>query len=1260
MFKELEPADLNDRADSDRNFAFRVRFYFAKTRFVKMIAICGLVAAATFGIGAGLVAVFDAEPAHAQTGSGLDDGQNIRPYDPEFGFLVLNAGFGFVERKFVEQISMLDFTLAALRGLSVIDRSLTVFDDGAAIQLVYQGEAVGQLVKPGDNDPTAWARLTVEAVGLLRADVRRYSNANSEALFEAIFDGGTTALDSPSRYNSAAESTDLRANRRGFQGVGLILRSGIRTAQIISIVPDSPADLAGILVGDRIFSIDGERVRGWTDRRLRQALRGAADSPIELTLRLRDGVQETVTLARAPIVPPSVRLSFQNGLADIAIEIFNRGTTNSVKQILETLIANEEEPLRGVTLDLRFNPGGLLAQAAGVADLFLDGGVIATTDGRASEATSEFIASPGDLLEGLPLVVLVNARSASASEVLAVALQDRGRAVVVGSNSFGKGSVQSVYPLPNSGDLVVTWSLLRAPSGYVYNGLGVMPNVCTSGQGGVTVAGGLSLTPPDPISILAAFRAQDPQVFRSLLVSWRSVQGTEDEEDILNLRRICSPVRGDQNVDTEIAHNLILDNQLYADTLDLSGTVPVAVADLVIVAEDGTPVEIANLLSNDTDLDGDTLRVTKVNGANDLVGQSISLPSGAVITVHADGRAVLDITELNEELSATEILTERLNYIVGDGEGGESEAEITVSIEGRNDAPIAMADTFKVDEDFVLEIAAVHGLLANDLDLDSAALEIVAINGDRDLVGDLVDLASGAKLSIRADGSVMYDPASGFEALGDNDRAIDEFSYTVSDGEGGQATGTTEIVIAGANDAPIATPDEVTVPANGRISLSPFDGALANDFDVESGQISIVAVNGAASSVGTEIILETGLAIFVAADGSLSADPSGRFDEMAAGDTLVERLEYTVSDVEGAQSVTSIDFFVEGVNDAPLARGDRAETDRATVLDISMTGLLSNDFDIDGDELRVVAVNGSRLEQTGSVATELGAVLQVTPAGDLIYNPALSVQLAALSPLDMAEDSFTYTIADSSGATSVATVAIFVSGLDEAIGDQNDIVTNQNAATIIDILSRVSDPDGDRLTITNLIPTTEGIGLETDDRGRVVYDPNGQFDALAEGERGSDTFIYEVSDGRGGIAEANVLVTVIGLNDQPVAVKDRAEVMVGDQLVLTRDAGLLSNDTDIDGDALAIISVEGVEALGGPLRLPSGAELTLQTDGSLSYMPPSAQDLVGRAAGEISLDSFTYLLSDGHGGTALGTVEIMVNNPNRPPIALDIGRPDGG
>jgi hypothetical protein len=161
---------------------------------------------------------------------------------------------------------------------------------------------------------------------------------------------------------------------------------------------------------------------------------------------------------------------------------------------------------------------------------------------------------------------------------------------------------------------------------------------------------------------------------------------------------------------------------------------------------------------------------------------------------------------------------------------------------------------------------------------------------------------------------------------------------------------------------------------------------------------------------------------------------------------------------------------------------------------------------------------------------------------------------------------------------------------------------------------------------------------------------------LASGEVSEDSFIYEISDGRGGTAEATVLVTIIGVNDQPIAAKDRSQVTVGEILELDANSGLLSNDEDIDGDQLSVVSVNGDRLTGAEMDLASGAILFVLADGTITYTPPSSADLTGRGAGEISLDSFTYGVSDGQGGAATATVEITVINPNRPPIARDIGR----
>jgi carboxyl-terminal processing protease len=190
----------------------------------------------------------------------------------------------------------------------------------------------------------------------------------------------------------------------------------------------------------------------------------------------------SLVLRRAHIVPPTVTYEINDGAAVIRLSGFNQDTAQSLGDILKTMARDaRERRVKGAVLDLRANPGGLLDQAVAVADLFLRDGDIVSTLGRHPDSLQEFNASGVDLLDGLPITVLINGTSASAAEIVAAALQDRGRAVLVGTSTFGKGTVQTVMRLPNDGELTLTWARFHAPSGYTIDRLGVLPTICTSG-----------------------------------------------------------------------------------------------------------------------------------------------------------------------------------------------------------------------------------------------------------------------------------------------------------------------------------------------------------------------------------------------------------------------------------------------------------------------------------------------------------------------------------------------------------------------------------------------------------------------------------------------------------------------------------------------------------------------------------------------------------------------------------------------------------
>jgi carboxyl-terminal processing protease len=225
-----------------------------------------------------------------------------------------------------------------------------------------------------------------------------------------------------------------------------------------------------------------------------------------------------VQITRAHVVPETVIYRKEGRIAYFRIYSFNTETTESLKRAISNARNEIGSAMEGVILDLRENPGGLLNQSVSLANIFLSEGRIVSTHGRHPESHQFFDASGNDMLQGLPVVVLIDGNSASAAEIVAAALQDNGRAVLVGSNTFGKGTVQTVLPLPNKGEITLTWARFHAPSGYTLHGLGVLPNVCTVARASADDvladldAGAMPLVPVEARNARAGRRRRMPRL----------------------------------------------------------------------------------------------------------------------------------------------------------------------------------------------------------------------------------------------------------------------------------------------------------------------------------------------------------------------------------------------------------------------------------------------------------------------------------------------------------------------------------------------------------------------------------------------------------------------------------------------------------------------------------------------------------------------------------------------------------------------------
>jgi carboxyl-terminal processing protease len=304
---------------------------------------------------------------------------------------------------------------------------------------------------------------------------------DAKELIEAAINGMLTSLDPHSGYLPPVDAEKMREQTRGeFGGLGIEVTQEEGFVKVVSPIDGTPADEAGMEAGDFITHVDGESVLGLTLNESVERMRGPVGSEIIITV-VREGEDEPfdVTIIRDFIKLTAARVRTEGKSVVIRVTTFNDNTFDNIRDGLTKELENAGglENINGVVIDLRNNPGGLLSQAIRVSDAFLEKGEIVSTRGRDPEEGDRYNATPGDLINGKPIVVLINGGSASASEIVAAALKDHRRGIVVGTNSFGKGSVQTVMPLREQSAMRLTTARYYSPSGRSIQNLGVTPDI---------------------------------------------------------------------------------------------------------------------------------------------------------------------------------------------------------------------------------------------------------------------------------------------------------------------------------------------------------------------------------------------------------------------------------------------------------------------------------------------------------------------------------------------------------------------------------------------------------------------------------------------------------------------------------------------------------------------------------------------------------------------------------------------------------------
>jgi carboxyl-terminal processing protease len=474
------------------------------------------------------------------------------------GAKLFARGLDEIADLYIEPVSSRRLVLSAIVRLSRLDGELQVREragtgSAAALALSYGGRDIGLYPMPTGMDSREWGELLAMVIATAKATSPRLAALSQDTIDEVVFDGMTAALDRFSHYSPPRLARDQRAARDGFGGIGITLDTATDAFRVTAVTPEGPADRAGIRPEDQIVAIDGVATTGRSHEAVVQQLRGPVGSAVAVSV-LRPGTAQPgdLQLQRALVVVPTVTASRDGDIAVFHIAAFNRSTTQRIADGLADAQRQTGGHLAGIVLDLRGSPGGLLDQAVSLADLFIPEGPIVSTVGRHPASHQYFAASGSGIAARIPLAVLINGGTASAAEIVAAALQDVGRAVVVGSSSYGKGTVQTVLRLPNDGELILTWARLVTPSGYLLQTHGVVPTLCTIDLGddeGALATGLQRVSAPSVGGLPARPRA------------------ALDEHAWSELRRMCPGRRTRPAIDLRLAERILADPRLYGEAL---------------------------------------------------------------------------------------------------------------------------------------------------------------------------------------------------------------------------------------------------------------------------------------------------------------------------------------------------------------------------------------------------------------------------------------------------------------------------------------------------------------------------------------------------------------------------------------------------------------------------------------------------------------------------------------------------------------------
>ncbi|MCC9622700.1 PDZ domain-containing protein [Thalassospira sp. MA62] len=493
-----------------------------------------------------------------QVACGTPHDKAITTTDDPYTKDLMSQTIELVSSRYIDPISREQILVNALDGLTRIDDAIQIGLTPDSILLGYRGNTIYHLPLPTssqtlsetENDSHIWSEMTLSGLAILRGYSARLRNSDAQDIQSALISGAIQNLDRYSRYEGPQKAETARTRRDGYIGIGVRVIGGNGYPVVKQVHDNSPAYRAGLHPGDQFVTINGQDMYGRSSKYATSLLHGEQGTRVVVEVNSSESQAITpMEILRERVIDQTVFPEIRDNILIARISSFNSATATSLSDaILKSQLY--KGGLRGVVLDLRGNRGGLLQQGVAVADLFLQSGPIGNTYSRVTAARHVFEAENTDLSQGVPLVVLIDGRTASSAELVAAALQDRHRAVLIGSTSFGKGSVQAINDLPNHGTLTFTWSRMTAPSGYTFDRIGLFPAICTSTDSDTSALQ----------QVTSALSSREKTA--ETLHKWRNLD-YQDEVSRRALRNVCPAGSHAGEFDIDVAIELIKNHLDY-------------------------------------------------------------------------------------------------------------------------------------------------------------------------------------------------------------------------------------------------------------------------------------------------------------------------------------------------------------------------------------------------------------------------------------------------------------------------------------------------------------------------------------------------------------------------------------------------------------------------------------------------------------------------------------------------------------------------